>query len=60
MDLYKKRWYKYPVQLAVTALRNENNTIYGLLGIYRYFKNKKQAKLLSPKKMILKFLMLQR
>jgi hypothetical protein len=33
MDLYKKDGTKYPVQLAVTALRNENNTIYGLLGI---------------------------
>jgi hypothetical protein len=32
MDLYKKDGTKYPVQLAVTA-RNENNTIYGLLGI---------------------------
>jgi PAS domain S-box-containing protein len=29
----KKDGTKYPVQLAVTALRNENNTIYGLLGI---------------------------
>jgi hypothetical protein len=57
MDLYKKDGTKYPVQLAVTALRNENNTIYGLLGIATDISkiNPKRNYILSPKKMILKF-----